>query len=473
VTDPRSKRAHPVPLVTDPRAGALDILHRVLAPRTRVFARELLDERLTRARLNEEDRRLMPDLVYGVIRRLGTLDAVIAAYADRPPHLIEPAVLDVLRLGLYQILFHERIPAHAAVNETVRLAAGPGKERTAGFVNAILRAVLREVSFAGSPDPARPRESFELTPGRTCVFGRPVLPPPADTARYIAASLSYPVWLVRRWLARYGSTRARETMAAGNAPPPIFVRPNRLKTDADDLARRLADAGIEAVPSPSGRTLRLPPHARPNLLACFREGLCHVQDDSSAAVCEFLDPKPGESVLDLCAAPGGKTCHCAELMDNRGRIVAVDVSTRRLTHVAENAKRAGATTIETVAADGADYAVAHRGQFDRVLLDAPCSNTGVLGRRVEARWRLGDKPLAELAGKQKTLLKAALLALRPGGILVYSVCSLEPEEGETLVAGALRAGSRRRLDAQRTLMPSPDGGDGMYMARIIREARDA
>jgi len=466
-------RAHGVPLVTDPREGALRILGRVLASRSHVFARELLDEELARARLNEEDRRLMPDLVYGVIRRLGTLDAVIGAYADRPHHLIEPVILDVLRLGLYQVLFQERIPAHAAVHETVRLAAGPGKERTAGFVNAILRSVLRELSFAASPDPARPRRSFELGPGRACVFARPVLPPPADTAEYIAARFSYPTWLVRRWLARYGSTRAREIMAVGNVPPPVFVRPNRLKNDADELIRRLADEGIEAIPSPSGRTLRLPPHARPSALTSFGEGRFHVQDDSSAAVSEFLDPKPGESVLDLCAAPGGKTCHCAELMDNRGRIVAVDVSTRRLARVAENAKWGGVTIIETAAADGADCAVAHRGQFDRVLLDAPCSNTGVLRRRVEVRWRLGNKPLAQLVGKQKMLLKAALLAPRPGGVLVYSVCSLEPEEGETLVADVLRVSRGYRLDAQRTVMPSADGGDGMYMARIVREAGEA
>ena len=212
----------------------------------------------------------------------------------------------------------------------------------------------------------------------------------------------------------------------------------------------------------------LPRHVRAASLASVREGLCLVQDDSSAAVARFLGPRAGESVLDLCAAPGGKTCHLAELMGNRGEVVAVDASGERLKRVVENADRLGHTIIRAVAGDAGEFALGNRGRFDRVLLDAPCSNSGVLRRRVEVRWRLSDGFLASVAAEQRRLLEAAAASLKAGGTLVYSTCSLAPEENGVVVRAVVRAAGGVRLDAEEQIMPSAGGGDGIFMARLLR-----
>ena len=452
----------------NPRRHALEVISQALSPSAGGFARDLLDERLKVAPLKPEDARLAAGLTFGVIRRLGTLDAVLAAYSTQPLEKIEPVVQQILRLGIYQLVFLERVPAHAVVDESVRLTRATGKKRATGFVNAVLRAIARETSFAAQPNPALPRESFELYPGRACTFARPVLPSPTKLAAWLAGAYSMSEWLVGRWLARHGTSRTRELCAVANELPPLFVRPNHMRTSMARLVRKLAEEGLEAVPSQSGLVLRLPPHTVVGRLESFHEGLWQVQDESSAAVAPFLGPCPGECVLDLCAAPGGKSCHMAELMECRGQVIAVDSSAKRLGLVVENMQRLNLPIIATVESDGANFAVQNRGKFDRVLLDAPCTNTGVLQRRVEARWRLSAEALAGLVRQQRTLLNAALLTLRPGGTLVYSTCSLEPEENGELVRWVLRGASGFHLDEEREFLPERDGGDGLYMARIER-----
>jgi len=453
---------------TASRRLALEVLTDVLAPGSDAFAQDLLDERFGRSRMSVPDRRLAADIVYGVIRRLATLDAVLAAYAARPRSAIEEKVRHILRMGIYEILLHERVPQYAAVDECVRLALEWEGGRSTGFVNGVLRAIARDVTFTEAPDPEKPRESFTLAPGRACVFGKAVLPPPAEHGRYLSVELSYPTWLVVRWLARYGASRTRELCASGNEPPLLFVRPNALKNLPGELMEHLAEEGVAAELSASGRTLLLPPHTDVGALRAFSEGRFQVQDDAAAAAARFLNPRPGECVLDLCAAPGGKTCHLAELMRNEGRVTAVDISAKRLDRVTENALRLGLDIIEVVEGDGGDFAVQNSGRFDRVLLDAPCSNTAVLRRRVEARWRLSDAALARLARKETQLLDAALRSLKPGGTLVYCTCSLEPEENSRLVRSVLSRNRGFRLDAEDVIMPSRGGGDGISMARIIR-----
>jgi len=452
----------------NPRRQALEVISRALSPTGRAFAQELLDERLTRAGLKPEDRRLAAELIYGVIRRLGTLDAALAAYSARPIEELDAVVRQVLRLGLYQMLFLEHIPAHAAVDESVRLARATGKARATGFVNAVLRAVARDLQFLPAPDASRPRHSFALTPGRAVLFGKAVLPPPTDAPAWFGAVYSFPKLLVARWLGRYGASRTRELCDLANEPAPIFARPNTLKTTLDGLADALRAEGIESAPSPSGRTLRLASGVQPGRLKAFAQGLFQVQDDSSAAVAEFLGAQPGEMVLDLCAAPGGKTCHIAERMQRQGQIIAVDDSARRLERVAENMKRLDLPIIAIVESEGAAFAHQNRNRFHRVLLDAPCSNTGVLRRRVEARWRFSSAALCELVKQQRALLESALAAVKPGGVLVYSTCSLEPEENGELVRAVLRGRAEFRLDAEEQILPARNGGDGIYMSRIAR-----
>jgi len=450
-----------------PRRLALDVLRAVWRSDAHRFAQDMIEERLGLLR-NAADRRLFGDLVYGVIRRRGTLDAVLAAYASRPLEEVDRAVLDILRLGLYQILFHERVPAHAAVDEAVRLTRSVGRPAAASFVNAVLRTISAGIRFTEAPDPSRPLASLTLRVGRACVFDRAVLPPPEDRVAHLAALYSYPTWLIERWLARYGAERARELCEVCNEPPALFARPNSLRTDVPGLLARLTEEGVAAEPAAGGRTIRLPPHTRVKDVRSFREGMFLIQDDSSARVAPFLDPHPGERVLDLCAAPGGKSCHVAELMRNRGVIVAVDIEGTRLKRVVENALRLGIGIVATVEAEGAEFARSHAGEFDRVLVDAPCSNTGVLRRRVEARWRLSDAVLERLTRTQRALLAGGLRALRPGGVLVYSTCSLEPEENRELVRAVLAANAGFRLDAEERILPSREGGDGITMTRIVR-----
>jgi 16S rRNA (cytosine967-C5)-methyltransferase len=451
-----------------PRRVALDVVARALSPTGHGFARDLLNKRLAGVKMKPEDRRLAQELAYGVIRRLATLDALLAAYSSQPPAGLEPEVLHVLRQGAYQLLFMERVPAHAAVDESVRLVRSVGKARAAGYVNAVLRNIGRELAFEPKADPARPRRSFEIAPGRACRFGRDVLPDPADEVARAAAVHSFPEALVRRWFSRFGREQAETLMACANRPAPIFLRPNELRTDLAGLAEALRAEGVETVTSPSGRTLRLPAHAAAPRLKAFREGLCAVQDDSSAAVAPFLEARPGDRIADLCAAPGGKSCQLAEQMRNEGILAAVDVSARRLERVMENTHRLGITIIAPVEADALEFCAQHPAKFDRLLLDAPCSNSGVLRRRVEARWRFTEDSLREIARKQGELLRAALAALRPGGALVYSTCSLEPEENALLVAATLSAAPGFRLDAHREILPSDEGGDGTFMARVVR-----
>jgi len=379
-------------------------------------------------------------------------------------------VLHILRLGAYQILFCERIPQHAAVDESAALAHATGRARAAGFVNAVLREITRDVFFLPQPDGERPRHSFALRPDRACCFGRPILPPVREFAAHLAMAKSYPEWLLRRWLTRYGTERTDELTEIGNTPPPLFVRPNGLRNLPGVLMERLEAEGVSSALSPSGRTVRLPAHTQVRALAAFREGLFQVQDDSSAAVARFLKPRPGDHVLDLCAAPGGKTCHLAEIMRNEGQILAVDLSGKRLARVSENAQRLGIGIVATVEGDGVEVARQHPAAFDRVLIDAPCTNSGVLRRRVEARWRLSPESLAALLATQRRLLDAGLDALKPSGALVYSTCSLAPEENGEMVRATLRSHAGFRLDAEESILPSLEGGDGLYMARILRAA---
>lgn len=407
------------------------------------FLEYLLERAFAKGRILPPDRGLAQELAFGVVRWEKALDWLIAQKTRERP--AKPAMEILLRLGLYQLFWLDRIPDHAAVNETVELAKRVGFKSQAGFINAVLRAFLRE------RDATRQKliELLERDP---------------------ATGLSHPDWLYQRWRERYGDTDTRRIMEWNNQPPPTFARVNVIKTDASQLNEAWKSEGTQFRPCkydwvPDNTVFELLEHPPLASLKSFQDGWFYIQDPSTLLSVHELDPQPGETILDMCAAPGGKTTYIAALMNNRGRIVATDLSPGRLELVRQNITRLGVTcvTIEPWSAAISQSAPAF---FDRILLDVPCSNTGVMRRRVELRWRIRAEELARLAREQRDLLEHASRLIKPGGTIIYSTCSLEPEENTEMIQSFLASHPNFNADGERTLIPFRDAVDGAYTARL-------
>lgn len=390
------------------RAVALAVLQAVERPG--VFADEALERAFGRLRLDARERGLAWELVYGVLRRRSTLDWRLDQVSDRPLDRLPVAVREALRLAAYQLLHLDRIPASAAVNEAVGLTKGlaPRLGRDwAGFVNAVLRNLIRR------PAPLWPDAKD-------------------DPVAALAIRYACPAWLVARWLERLGLEGAEAQCRATLDVPPLTIRVNVLKTTREALAGDLARAGCEVRPtafSPIG--LVVESNGPPVDLPAFRLGHFYIEDEAGQLVPPLLDPQPGERVLDVCAAPGGKATHLAALMRDRGLIVAMDRSAARLRLVEENCRRLGVRSVVTVTGEAPEGGSER--PFDRILVDAPCSGLGVLRRHPEGKWQKRAERLREQQSQQLAILERVAPLLRPGGILVYSTCSTEPEENEQVI----------------------------------------
>jgi 16S rRNA (cytosine967-C5)-methyltransferase len=395
----------------------------------------------------------MHELVKGTLRWRGRIDWAL----DRLVHIglsqVQPWIKNVLRMGAYQILFLDRIPPHAAVDESVKLAHQYGHPGTAGLVNSVLRRLVEA------------KDTLEL--------------PSGDDAASLAAWGSHPQWLAERWLARFGADGARALMLANNRAVPVGLRLNRLRGTREQLIARLAAEGVTATPAPySPDLVWVEGHHSPSSLTAFREGWCTAQDESEALVGRLVGPQPHERLLDLCAAPGGKCTHLAELMGDEGEVWAMERAAARVASLEHTIQRLGMHCVHVVEGDGRTYNFPM--PFDRVLVDAPCSGLGVLGRRADARWRKGPEVLREMPPIQLDLLAAGGRRARPGGVLVYSVCSFEPEETVAVVERFLRQSPSfvlesasglvpdEVLDGQgfMLLLPHVHGCDGAFAARF-------
>ncbi len=429
------------------------------------FLEDVLDGVLDSARgqaLDERDRRLLRELVLGSCRRRVTLDHLIARFSSRPLDTISPALLEVLRQAVYQVVYLERIPAHAAVNEAVELARRVGHRGLGGFANAVLRALCAAMDSEG------PAKTILPTSTRLVYFGEALLPDPADDlAGYLSIIGSMPRLLVERWLTRWSANTVQQISEAANAVPGVYVHPNGLRTDVEGLERAILREGRELIKTDESGFFRIRPTDGLAELDAFRKGLFWVMDPASSRAAKELRAEPGNRVLDLCSAPGTKTALIVEHLGNTGQVVAVDVSEERLKRVRQNVERLGMSMVTTVVADGRSAGRIVGGGFDRVLVDAPCSNTGVLSRRVQARHRFTTERLAELTVLQRELLEAGLELLKPGGRLVYSTCSLEEEENEGVVA-ALRKKAGIRVESSRTCLPEADLSDGGFVATLVK-----
>ena len=430
------------------RALAARVLERV--ERDAAFADLTLEAESTRQRAAPRDIGLATELVYGTLRWQRYLDWILAPHSRRPIDALDTRVRILLRMTAYQLVFLARVPAFAAVNDAVTLARG-GARGAAEYTNAVLRAFARRG--------AREREPS----------------PPADPVDGLATRCSFPTWLAARWVERYGATEAEALMRAMNERPPLTVRANTLRASREALAARLADEDRVATRptawAPEGLIAERAAGA-PARWRAFGEGACVVQDEASMLVARLLEPRTGETIIDACAAPGTKTTHLAQLMDNRGRIVALDPQPARLGRVTEAAARLGVTIVQTIEGTAQELVSSYAPRADAVLVDAPCTNLGVLRRNPEVKWRRRPEDIAASAARQSEILTAAATLVKSGGRLVYATCSPEPEENDAVVGAFLAGEPAWRLDPP-GVFPLALDRDGYLRTRPDRHGGDA
>jgi len=399
---------------------------------------ETLDRCFAEQKLEIRERALATELAYGSCRHWITLDFLINKHSTRRLQKIDKLILQIIRVGLYQMLYLDRTPDFAAVHKAVEQAKAYGPKGGGSFVNAILRQIQREIKGSITVD-SEIRARATLWRDATCglEFEREFLPDPnKQKTKYYSISYSHPLWLIERWIKRYNDATLRSILLADNARSRLSLRVNRLRCKPDKLAQSLREAGYEN--EICGDAIVLQQSAPPQQLPGYENGWFFVQDVAAMSVGPKTSVKPGERVLDLCAAPGGKCTHLAELMGNQGEIVACDVSQSKLDLIEANGRRLGISIVRTCLPDELETIYAQSGPFDTVLVDAPCSNTGVLARRVEVRHRLKPTDLQTLKALQLKLLHQGAKLLRQGGRMIYSTCSIEPGENEDLAQTFLR-----------------------------------
>lgn len=408
------------------------------------FAESILRENLSQSNLKPIDRHMVQEMVFGVIRNLILLDTWIDEKATRPPGKTRARTM--LRLGLYQIAFMDRIPEHAAVHETVSTARDLRLHSQAGFINAILRGFLREkVTYL------KRLEDWKITKPNV--------------------AFSHPDWLFKKWKNQFGDAEGKKILQWNNQIPSSYARWNPLCGSIEELEKAWSEEGVVRkevnFPWSEGfkiyRIVSLP--RQPDKLESFKDGRFYLQDPSTLLSVNLIDSKPGEAILDTCAAPGGKTCAMAAQMNNNGTILATDPDQGRLRRLRENTERLGVknaftTTHPSKSKENQPTA------FDGILIDAPCSNSGVMRRRLDVRWRLSVQEIKIITKQQIEILKEYAKLLKPGGRLVYSTCSMEPEENHQILSQFLEENPAFILANEQQLTPFEHGVDGAYAARL-------
>jgi len=429
-------------------------------------ARDILDRAIFEQKIVDPDKSFLVELVYGTIRWRGNLDWVLRQFIQ-PEKLkrLKPEILEILRLGLYQLLFLKSVPIYALVNESVKIAKRYDHEGVSGLVNAVLRNVARNKEKITYPDIQK------------------------DPIKHVSAKYSHPEWMITRWIDRYGIEETIKICSGNNLLAPLYIRTNLLKTSRDELIESLKAEGAEVVASQnlieSIKVLELP--FALNQLSSYKSGWFQVQDESSMFASHILNPQPGEIVMDACAAPGGKTTHIAEIMQNRGKVSACDNDPRRLSLLSKACQRLGVTIVEITEADIRDLDKNNiKDGFDRILVDVPCTGLGVMRRRIEARWRRKPDDLKEFPKLQYDILSKVSHFLKPDGILVYCTCTTEPEENQQVVENFLKEHNEFQIEPinipslERIGAIRPEGYmqtyphlhemDGFFAAKLVKKA---
>ncbi|WP_340009597.1 16S rRNA (cytosine(967)-C(5))-methyltransferase RsmB [Paenibacillus sp. FSL K6-0276] len=440
---------------------ALDILVKV--EQQGAYSNLLLNSSLQKSALSREDVGLVTELVYGSISRMNTLDYVLEGFVSKGIAKLQSWVRNLLRLSLYQIMYLDRIPSHAAVNEAVNIAKKKGHQGISGMVNGVLRSVLRAGDL-------------------------PVIPDGLSQAQRISIQYSHPLWLVERWITEYGVDTAEAICAANNEPPAVSVRVNTTMISREALLSQMKEQGLQASASevsPYGIVVKGGGNLA--LSSWYRDGYLSVQDESSMLVAEAVAPEPGMRVLDCCAAPGGKTAHMGELMKDEGHIFANDLHPHKAKLISDQSARLGLDCVVTGSSDALEleHTLEHN-SFDRILLDAPCSGLGVIRRKPDLKWRKRPEDVTSVASLQGQLLQSVSKLLKPGGILVYSTCTTEQTENSEVVAAFLKQnpdftsvtfasplwdrmeGTALAEGEGIQLLPHHYGSDGFYISRLQR-----
>ncbi|MHC4854973.1 MAG: transcription antitermination factor NusB [Planctomycetota bacterium] len=394
------------------------------------------------------------DIVFGVIRNRIAIDRVLTQCAAIEPDRVKPSQWNLLRIGAYELVYAPQTADYAIVNEAVELASKTSSKRAGGFINAVLRSVQRTIENRQAPcTPENSRKIIPQTPQSGCLFRNDLLPDPdKETTQYFSTAYSLPQLLINEWLRAFGPEETAKICFASNRHPSVIAQPNTCITTSEALRKKLDDENIAN--DCINACLRIRGTGKINTSSAYLDGLFYIQDTTAAETVKMLDPKPGWTVLDWCAAPGGKCVSLAMLMQDQGVILASDIDTKRLGHVRENAKRMRLQSVEVVPHHRIEQVTQKQKRLDAIVLDVPCSNTGVLARRVEARWRWKPEAVTKLQAVQQDLLHKAAALARPGTKILYSTCSILPDENAHQVQQFLFKHNRFKLLSEKLTLPA-------------------
>lgn len=437
------------------RTIAVEVLNRCDPKRS--YAAPILNKLLRET----DQKQRATDLVLGTIRNRCAIDTVITFFSGRLVERIPDKLLNIIRVGTCELVYSPVTAEYSIVNEAVENAKTLLGKKQVGFVNAVLRTIIRSITNRRIElSKCNPVRTLYQSPETGCEFDRDFLPEPESSpADYLSTVFSLPEWLVSDWLSEFGMELARRICFASNRKPGIYLRPNNLRTNVQELAEKLGDVEIDIVPQDS--MIRVKSPRMITELPGFTEGLFTIQDITASQVVRMLNPRPNWKILDLCAAPGVKTTQLAEITGDSAAITATDIDGVRLKKVGENITRLGIKNVEVVSYDNLINS-----KFDCVLLDVPCSNTGVLARRVEARYRVTPDAIKKLTETQSGLLNTAVSMLNPKGIICYSTCSIQKEENSDLMKEFLKRNPDFVIDFEKLTLPSAEyfDCDGGYTA---------
>jgi 16S rRNA (cytosine967-C5)-methyltransferase len=456
------------PQLKPARILALEVLNQLdkVTSSEHIYISAILNPLLSQT--NEKQR--TTDLVFGTIRNRLTIDTIIAKLTDCPPERIPKKIHNIIRIGAYELTYCPATAQYAIIDEAAEAASKIAGQKQVGFVNALLREITRHITERQTSLTQADAEKIVPQAGTTgCKFDCQILPDPRTAPDdYFSTAFSIPKWLITDWLTEYGFEKTRQICFASNRRPSVYIRPNPLKTSFEQLVELFRSAGVDFDLTPDKTMIKIKnPHAITELPG-FSEGLFTIQDPSASQAVRLLNPQPDWTILDMCAAPGTKTMQLAELTAGKAQIYATDISRIRLKKVKENISRLDVKNVSVI--DHKNISAA--APYDAILLDVPCSNTGVLSKRPEVRYRIKSDVVKNITKQQAELLQSATSLLKPDGKICYSTCSIQRNENDLLIKDFLAKNPAFKLESELLTLPETDDfdRDGAYAAIIARNA---